>query len=112
MELVRYLFSLPEVKDANLAFLSQNLCQDPVENFFACQRQRGGTSDNPNVKEFLKNTGALRVVNSFCRPVSSNCRGTQKQSKKNIHMLTEQENTPLPKATRPGRKRACIEIES
>ena len=38
----------------------------------------GGTSDNPNVQEFYKNTGALRVVNSFCRtPARGNCRGVQ-----------------------------------
>ena len=59
------MFSLPEVKDNHLAFLSQNLCQDPVEKFFGCQRQRGDTSDNPNVQEFYNNTGALWVVNSF-----------------------------------------------
>lgn len=76
MGLVRYIFSLEEVKANKLAFLSNNLCQDPLENFFGCQRQRGGTSDNPNVKEFFQNTQALRVVNSFCRgPVKGNCRG-------------------------------------
>ena len=71
VELVRYLFSLPSVKSKKLAFLSQNICQDPLENFFGTQRQRGGTSDNPNVLEFYNNTGALRVVNSFCRPIST-----------------------------------------
>ena len=60
------LFSLPEVKEEKLAFLSVNISQDPLENFFGCQRQRGGTSDNPSVSEFYNNTQALRVVNSFC----------------------------------------------
>ena len=48
------------------------------------------------MQEFFKNTGAFRVVNSFCRPVSrGNCRGTdQKQKIENCY--------PLPKA---GRKR-------
>ena len=50
-----------------MGFLSNRICQDPPENIFGCQRQRGGTTDNPNVAEFLKNTQALRVVNSFCR---------------------------------------------
>ena len=92
------MFSLPEVKDNHLAFLSQNLCQDPVEKFFGCQRQRGDTSDNPNVQEFYNNTGALWVVNSFCRgPATGNCRGASEST----HMLTDQENAPLPKACRP-----------
>ena len=48
--LVKMLYNLPEVKNENLTFLSNNICQDPLENFFGCQRQRGGTSDNPNVQ--------------------------------------------------------------
>ena len=73
--LVEFMFSIPEVKDKKLAFLSNNLCQDPLEQFFGCQRQRGGTSDNQNVIEFCHNTQALRVVDSFCRaPVRGNCR--------------------------------------
>ena len=76
MGLVRYVFSLPEVKENQLALLSQHICQDPLENFFGCQRQRGGTSDNPSAQEYYRNAQALRVVNSFCRaPVRGNCRG-------------------------------------
>ena len=76
MEFVKFLFSLPEVKNNHLALLSNHICQDPLENFFGCQRQRGGTSDNPSVNEYFNNTQALRVVNSFCRgPVRGNCRG-------------------------------------
>eukprot|EP00731_Ephydatia_muelleri_P018397 Em0011g437a len=36
LELVPYLFSLPDVQ----SFLSQRLCQDPLECFFGLQRQR------------------------------------------------------------------------
>ena len=68
MELVKYLFQQPDV----ISFLSQRLCQDPLENFFGCQRQRGGVHDNPNVQEFTGNTQALRVINSFCRPTRGN----------------------------------------
>ncbi len=51
-------------------------------------------------QEFFKNTGALRVVNSFCRgPAKGNCRGARED--KNIRILTERENAPLPKASRP-----------
>ena len=67
VELVCYIFSLPEVKQEKLSFLSGHISQDPLENFFGCQRQCGGTTDNPSVKEFYQNTQSLRVVDSFCR---------------------------------------------
>ena len=57
VELVPYLFNLPDVK----VFLSQRICQDPLECFFGMQRQRGSVNDNPNVQEFLKNTQAIRI---------------------------------------------------
>ena len=95
--LVRYLFSRPEVTENNLAFLSQNLCQDPLENFFGCQRQRRRTSDNPNVLEFYQNSQTLRVVNSFCRAsVKGNCRGNETEKKES----EESSSTPLPKRPR------------
>ena len=72
LELVRYVFIIPGVK----SFLSQRLCQDPLENFFGCQHQRGGVHDNPSVQEFVKNTQAPRVINSFCKgPAKGNCQG-------------------------------------
>ena len=39
--LVEFLFATPEIKDKRLAFWS-NICQDPLEQFLRCQRQRGG----------------------------------------------------------------------
>ena len=79
VELVRYLSSLLSVKCEKLAFLSQSNAKIPLSIFlahgdnifFGTRRQHGGTSDNPNVLEFYNNTGALRVVNSFCRPIST-----------------------------------------
>ena len=93
VELVRYVFTLPDVK----SFLSQRICQDPLERFFGCQRQRGGVHDNPNVQEFCKNTQALRVMKSAWKgPAKGNCRGGQRDTdKENIH-------EPLPK--RPRKK--------
>ena len=92
---MKLLFSLPEVKDQNLAFFSMNISQDPLENFFGCQRQQGGTSDNPNVLEYYQNTQALRVVDSFCRaPVRGNCRGS-------TSAMPYDFCTPLPKRKRP-----------
>ena len=79
VQLIEYLFSQPVVTNNKLAFLSQNICQDPLENYFGCQRQRGGTSDNPSVHEYYQNTEALRVIDSFCRnTVRGNCRGVNK----------------------------------
>ena len=90
IELVRYLFTLEDVK----SFLSQRLCQDPLENFFGCQRQRGGVHDNPNAQEFAKNTQALRVINSFCKgPARGNCRG-------GMHDKGKENDEPLPKRKR------------
>ena len=48
LELIPYIFSIPGVK----VFLSERLCQDPLNYiFFGCQKQRGGTHENPTVQE-------------------------------------------------------------
>lgn len=91
VELTRYLFTMPGVK----VFLSQRICQDPLEKFFGCQRQRGATHDNPNALEFLRNTQALRVANIASKAVKGNCRGAMKEKAENDH-----ENQPLPKRRR------------
>ena len=89
--LVRYLFTIPGVK----VFLSRKICQDPLEKFFGCQRQMGGTHNNPTVKEFEQNSQALCVVNSFCRQVvKGNCRGNKRSRKDEDE---ENCNRPLPK---------------
>ena len=44
--------------------MSEKFSQDPLEIFFGCQRQRGHSSDNPALKEVLKNTQALRLYSS------------------------------------------------
>ena len=93
VELVRYVFTIPGVT----VFLSNCLCQDPLENFFGQQRQRGRASDNPNTEEFLKATQALRVINNTCSMVRGNCRGTTSSSKKRHLISLEDQSTPLPK---------------
>ena len=90
------------MRENNLSFLSQNICQDPLEVFFGCQRQRGDTSNNPSVCKFLKNTAPLRVVNSFCRgPATGNCCGPGRPShygsQKNDRSLSQQDITALPR---------------
>ena len=88
VDLVRYIFTIPGVK----SFLSRRICQDPIEKFFSCQRQRGGTHDNPSVAEFVHNTQKLRVINSFCRgSVLGNCRGD------NTPANFDKENRPIAK---------------
>ena len=89
IELVEYIFTIPGVT----VFLSNRICQDPLENFFGQQRQRGRVNENPSVAEFLKNTQALRVVNTSCATARGNCRG----KRKNKGDPLEVENTPLKK---------------
>ena len=89
-ELVEYVFTIPGVT----VFLSNRLYQDPLENFFGQQRQRGRVNENPNVSDFIKNTQALRVINYTCGSVRGNCQ----QAGKDRHF--ELENTPLKKRTR------------
>ena len=96
MELVEYLFSQPEVS----FFLSNNLCQDPLENFFSQQRQRGRVNENPSVIEFLRNTQALRVINNTCSNIRGYCRG----GKKNVKPT----GMPLPK--RRSKCDMCVHV--
>ena len=92
MELTKYIFKIPGVK----FFLSERLSQDPIENFFGMQRQRGRTSENPNVYDFCKNTQALRIINSVCGNIpKGNSRGN-KQSLIDV----KKESKPLPKRRR------------
>lgn len=102
VEFIKFIFTLPDVKEHKLAFLSNNLCQDPQDIFFGCQRQRGGMNDNPTVQDYYTNTQALRVVNSFCQGtiIRGNCRGTREDTDK----VTEKHCTPLPRRTRKRKR--------
>ena len=89
MEIVQYIFTIPGVS----SFLIERLCQDPLKKFFGCQCQRGATNENLSVKDFCKNSQALRVVNSLCNDIKrGNCRGSKKES-----LDMSQENKALPK---------------
>ena len=90
VELVKYLFTLPDVS----LFLSNRLCQDPLEKFFGQQRQRGRVNENPNVMEFVRNTQALRVINTTCAKIRVNCRGA------NGELTDKIENAPIAKRRR------------
>jgi len=83
-------------------FLSGHLCQDPLEKFFGCVRQKGHSSDNPSVQDFCKTTQTLRVANSVCASAhikNGNCRG---QKSRREEALTEEikEAKPLAKRRR------------
>ena len=58
---------MPEVKEKKLSFLSNNLSQDPLKIFFGCQRQRGGTNDNPTVQEYYSNTQVYVLLTHFVK---------------------------------------------
>ena len=73
-------------------FLSERLCQDPLE-FFGCQSQHGGTSENPNTVELCKNTQTLGLIGSVCGYIPRvNCRGNKRALQLGI-----KETTFLPK---------------
>ena len=91
IELMQFAFTIPGVT----TFLSNRICQDPLENFFGQQRQRGRVNENPNSRDFLKNTQALRVVNGVCRNVKGNCQGSKE--------ICPDYAAPLPK-----RSRKCV----
>ena len=86
MELLEYLFTIPGVE----VFMSNMICQDPIEKFFGQQRQRGGAHENPNVAEFIKNTQALHVINITCDNIRGNCRGNNTK-----RPLLDEENTTV-----------------
>lgn len=87
---MEFLFTVPGVS----SFLSNKLCQDPLEKFFGQQRQRGRANENPTAYDFMKNTQALRVVHGVCNNVRGNCRGSS--SAADLDLLSE----PLTKRKR------------
>lgn len=89
VEMVRYcLDNIPGVE----FFLTEHLCQDPLEAFFGRQRMSCGRNDNPSVHTFLHNTTSLRIQGSAAlQPFRGNCR----RGKKNKRIAVD--NTPLEK---------------
>ena len=66
------MFDIPSVE----SFLSQRLCQDQLERFVGCQRQRGRVHDNHNTADFINNTQAISGLESLPHPDKGNCRGS------------------------------------
>ena len=71
IELANILLMIPDAPP----FLSRHITQNPLEKFFGLQRQRGHVNENPNVKEFQKNSQALRVIQASTSSIKGNCRG-------------------------------------
>ena len=92
VDLVEYIFTIPGVT----VFLSNRICQDPLENFFGQVRQKGRVNENPSVSEVLKSTQAIRVVNNDCAAVKGNCRGRTKKNTRGNEFL-EIDNAQLKK---------------
>ena len=61
LELLDTVFKIPQVS----CFLSNRICQDPLEKYFGMQRQAGATNDNPTVLQFTKNSDTLRLVGNM-----------------------------------------------
>ena len=84
-------------------FLSEKLCQDPLESFFGKQRAAGGRNDNPTVQQFCHNTVSLRVQSSAAlEPVRGNCR------KRSISTTDIVDDTPLRKRKRWPKQKTTI----
>ena len=94
IEMTRYL--LTKHQSDGLYFLSDRVSQDPLENYFGKQRARGGHNENPNLKQYLVNSGALRVQKSAALdPVRGNCR--RKRLLFGADDSPKIDDTPLPK---------------
>ena len=76
-----------------------NCARIALKNYFGQQKQRGGTNENPNASQCLKNAQALQVINSTCGTIRGNCRGT-----KGAKSLMDAENTPLRRRTNANKK--------
>ena len=73
MEMTKY--SLSQPGSDQLFFLSERICQDPLENYFGQQCSRGGRCDNPSIHESLRSAVAIRAQHSLKLDlVKGNCR--------------------------------------
>ena len=61
-------------------FLSEKLSQDPLEEYFAKQRQRGGSNENPELNDVNRNFLALNVAgDDMVKVMSGNCAGRYRE---------------------------------
>ena len=94
LDLIQFAFQIPGVK----SFLSERISQDPLEQFFGRQRQRGGVNENPTCQQFIQNSSALRVVNSI--KIDTHKGNTSSNEKDNQKIPVYISTEPLPKRRR------------
>ncbi len=83
-------------KHPHLYVLSERFSQDPLENYFGKQRQRGGRNENPNLQQCLVNAASLRIQGSpALDPVRGNCRKRPRDVLDEKKVISE--CVPLPK---------------
>ena len=93
LELLETIFKIPQVS----CFLSNRICQDPLEKYFGMQRQAGATNDNPTVLQFTKNNDTLRLIgNMWFEDAQGNCR----KSKSAKQSIEDTKHLPLRKRKR------------
>ena len=60
--------------------LSDNFNQDPLEEHFGKSRSRGGSNENPSLKEYMDNQRKLLVAKAeMIRVMRGNTRGRQEE---------------------------------
>ena len=85
-----------------IVLLSEQLSQDPLENYFGQQRARGGRNENPSLHQCVHNAAAVHVQKYMAlEAVRGNC-----SRKRRLFSKKEQsiDNTPLPKRRRTNKK--------
>ena len=67
-------------KDGVKLLLSEQLSQDPLEEYFSKQRAKGGADENPTLKTFHRNFLDLNVAgDELVRVVNGTIRGRQRE---------------------------------
>lgn len=85
--------------------LTERFQQDPVEEYFGNQRQRGRRSDNPDALQFGYNDRALDVQQSIVQIKSGNVGKRNCKIKSNWFDII---NEPLPKKVCKRKKKICL----
>ena len=81
--------------------LTERFQQDPLQEYFGNQRQRGRRSDNPDALQFAYNDRALDVQQNIVPIKSGNVGGRNYKTKSNwIDIINE----PLPKKANKRKK--------
>ena len=87
IEMAKKLLQVPGVK----FLLSERFTQDPLEEYFGRQRERGRRSDNPTADSFLHNNQTLTTIGTMTQMgsmVKGNVRGRRRQNNIDIDNLS------------------------